>query len=143
MVLRQLLVKWWDKFKTERVLSQFYEEFSVTSSSPAHLASPKPVSPTLQLKPQIPQPTVKKPQPTPKKSISSPSSLSKADELKKLAKQLLQQAANLSAEDEEEEHSPSESSSTHTSAHSHQGSPRQPTRWADYEDSQDPYADFQ
>ena len=33
MVTRQFLVKWWDKFDPERVLTQFSEEFTVPSSS--------------------------------------------------------------------------------------------------------------
>ena len=141
MVLRQLLVKWWDKFNTERVLTQFSEEFSVTPLSSKTPASIQPVPQSPQI-PQSPSSSTKKiesPSSSKKKKAPSPSSSSKAEELKELAKQLLQQAARLSTDDEED-HSSSESSSTH----SHQSSPSQPPkRWADYEDSQDPYAEYE
>ncbi|KAL6204493.1 hypothetical protein ACLB2K_021760 [Fragaria x ananassa] len=91
-----------------------------------------PASPIPQLKSQTHQSPSSSKKKAPSSSLSS-----KADELKELAKQLLQQTASLSTDDEEE-HSPSESSS----APSQQSSPSYPTRWADYEDSQDPYAEF-
>ncbi|KAL6129259.1 hypothetical protein ACLB2K_072612 [Fragaria x ananassa] len=132
MVIRQLLVKWWDKFNSERVLSQFSEEFSVIPSSSGAPVSIQPASPIPQLKSQTPQLSSLS-----KNKVSSSSSFSKADELKELVKQLLQQAASLSTDDERQ-HSPSESSLSY----SHQSYPNQPTRWADYEDNQDPYPEF-
>ena len=132
MVLRHFLVKWWDKFNSDSVLSQFSEEFSVIPSTSGAVIPIQSTPPISQLKTQAPQSPSSS-----KNKASSSSSSSKAEELKALVKQLLKQAPSLSS-DEENEHSPSESST-----HSHQSSPSQPIKWADYEDSQDPYADFQ
>ena len=132
MVLRQFLVKWWDKFNSDKVLSQFSEEFSVIPSKSGATIPTQSTPLISQLKTQAPQ------LPSPSKNkASSSSSSSKAEELKALAKQLLKQPASLSS-DEESEHSLLESST-----HSHQSSPSQPIKWANYEDSQDTYADFQ
>ncbi|KAL6223816.1 hypothetical protein ACLB2K_002674 [Fragaria x ananassa] len=158
------------KFTTVMTFSDYEKRFSPTlqfmakykipwilkwqyNIEPEGYMSAPPISQLTSQTPQLPsssKKTIQSPSSSQKKKVSSSSSSkaeesssqkkkasssssSKAEELKALAKQLLQEAANLSTDDDEE-HSQSESSS-----HS---SPSQPKRWADYDDSQDPYAEF-
>ncbi|KAL6210041.1 hypothetical protein ACLB2K_020979 [Fragaria x ananassa] len=135
---RKYLVKWWDKFKTDRIITAFNKDFPVQVTP-----SVNPVSPTTlpaQIAPHPAQiiPTSPVIQTTPKQASSSKSkgkakeeSSSKSSKSKKLsstevfqmAHQLMAQAvdiAQLEAQynSEDEQSSCSHSSSSHNSSHS-------------------------
>lgn len=149
---RHFSVKWWDKFKADRILSQVNEEFQEQSSQ-------LPVLPVTRPDSQIQsQPTSQTPSPQQPLVIQSPTSshsskskgksksnTSKSAELKALTNQLLEQAVKLSNDNDEEVHSSSSDSSSHTAP------PSRNLRWADYpheaegeyfQDSQKPYSPF-
>jgi hypothetical protein len=144
VVSRHFLVKWWDNFKIERIISQFNEEFPVTPAQPSQSRSPVTPMPTQlastsQSKPQ----SHKLPSSSKSKGKAKSDTSSKSEELKELAKKLLEQAANLSNDEDEEEEEEEASSRSSSSSHSHPGTPGKTARWADYQDSQDPYEDFE
>jgi hypothetical protein len=149
---RHFSVKWWDKFKHDRIISQVNEEFQERPSQLPVLPVTRPSS-QIQSQPAAQTPSPQRPLvvQSPTSSHSSKSkgkskaNSSKSAELKALANQLLEQAVRLSNDNDEEDdvHSTSSDSSSHTAP------PSGNSRWADYpneaegeyfQDSQNPYS---
>ena len=152
IVSRHFAVKWWDKFKHDRIISQVNEEFkSNISQSPSQ--SPVFRHPHSQPAIQSPNPQTALVTQSPASSHSSKSkekskaSISKSAELKELANQLLEEAARLSNDEDEEGHASSSSSASS----GHTPPPSGKKKWADYpeetpgeyfQDSQNPYSPY-
>ncbi|KAI5322834.1 hypothetical protein L3X38_031906 [Prunus dulcis] len=112
---RQLSVKWWDKFKVDRIEDYVYRDFSEVTNP----LKPEPVSPVGSTHSSL--------------SIEGKSK----SELQELARQLILQASQMD-DDEDRDATPKSLSSTNQLPNSQQRS-SQSKRWADYQDSQDPY----
>ncbi|KAL6223684.1 hypothetical protein ACLB2K_002543 [Fragaria x ananassa] len=157
------LVKWWDKFKTDRIITAFNKDFPVQVTPSVNPVSPTTL--TAQITPHPAQiiPTSSINQTTPKQASSSKSkgkakegSSSKSSKSKKLsstevfqmAHQLMTQAVDIAqleaqSNSEDEQYSCSHSSSSHNSSHSsgHSRKSSQSSRQLYLlPDSQDPYS---
>ncbi|CAL2226719.1 unnamed protein product [Prunus armeniaca] len=109
---RQYSVKWWDKFEVDSIAKYVYNDFPQVAVPP----NPQPTSSTGSTR-----------------SSLSIEGKSKA-ELQEIARQLIIQASQMN--DDEDNDSQSSSSCLPMQ------SPAKPKRWANYEDSQDPYAAY-
>ncbi|KAL6183545.1 hypothetical protein ACLB2K_044956 [Fragaria x ananassa] len=148
---RKYLVKWWDKFKTDRIITAFNKDFPIQVTPP--------VSPTTlpaQITPHPAQiiPTSSISQTTPKQASSSKSkgkakegSSSKSSKSKKLsstevfqmAHQLMAQAVDIAQLEAQSNSEDEQSSCSHSSGHSRKSSQSSRQLYL-LPDSQDPYS---
>ncbi|CAL2226720.1 unnamed protein product [Prunus armeniaca] len=113
---RQFSIKCWDKFEVDRIAKYVYNDFPQVAVPP----KPQPNSPVGSTR-----------------SSLSIEGKSKA-ELHEIARQLIIQASKMN--DDKDNDSPKSQSSSSCLPNP---SPSKPCRWADYEDSQDPYAAYE